>query len=131
MKNLKFILLILLAIILNGCQENDDYFKEDILKIYNNSDKDVYFRGKGDTIQYNYPPNESFLITAHNYFEETSTYNEALANGKKIYFWIYDREIVDQVPWEEVKKNNMYLVRCEFTLQDLKNMNWEVVYEGN
>jgi hypothetical protein len=55
-----------------------------------------------------------------------NAFNE-VAN-QKLHIFIFNASLVDNTPWDTVKKNNMILNRYDLGLDDLKVMNWVITY---
>ena len=80
---------------------NDDCHSS--YKIVNNSNKKSYSSG----------PN-----CAEELFDETG----------KLYFMIFDEEVLQTNTCGEIKENDLVLARLEYTLGEMKNANWEIIY---
>jgi S-adenosylmethionine/arginine decarboxylase-like enzyme len=50
--------------------------------------------------------------------------------NKKIWILIYKQSTLDTHSWEEIQTENLYDKRYSFTLEELKAMNWTIVYDG-
>ena len=124
MKYFKFLTLFVIVAMLQGCPNTDDV--DSIIYIKNNSQNDIYFWERGKDPELLWKPNENFLIE-----KDSSTKLGYINNGSKLYIWLFDREVIDNTPWEEVVENEMYLIRYELTLDELNAMNWQLVYDGN
>lgn len=129
MKRIKFLMLFLSFNLFCACPELDEI--DSSIKIVNNTSKDIYFWGRGEVSELIWRPNKNFLIASSSTFELKGKFIETLSDGSKFYIWIFDRQVIDTVPWEQVKENNMYLKRYDLTLQELEAMNWEVIYDGS
>ena len=129
MRTIKTIFLSVVCLIFYGCPNTDDV--DSIIYIKNNSQNDIYFWERGNDPELLWKPNETFLIHSQNTHLLKGNYLEAHSDGSKFYIWLFDREVIDNTPWEEVVENKMYLIRYELTLDELNAMNWELVYDGN
>ncbi len=49
----------------------------------------------------------------------------------KLYVFVFDSQVLEANTWDDVKTNNLVLKRYDLTLQDLKNSNWTITYDGN
>ena len=45
--------------------------------------------------------------------------------------FIVSKNDVEKFGWRNVIKNQVYIKKYELTLQDLKDKNWEIVYNSN
>ena len=128
MKLLKYVFSISILFLLYGCPDVDEI--DSTIYIKNNSDKDIYFVGRGDEEFYPWAPSENRLILSNTVFFYKGSFKESLLDGSILYIWLFDREVIDNTPWKEVVANEMYLIRYELTIQNLEAMNWEIVYTG-
>lgn len=124
MKTIRILFLLLICLTFYGCPDTDEVDAE--ITIINSSDIEIYWWSRGKEAELIWKPNENFLIE-----KDSSTKLGYINNGSKLYIWLFDREVIDNTPWEEVVENEMYLIRYELTLDELKAMNWELVYYGN
>lgn len=100
--------------------------------INNNSQKTIYFSSRtinelGDrpdlnSVTYKIDPNTSRKYggpkCAEEKFKETG----------KVYYFIFDEQVLLNNTWEDVVANDLVLKRYELSLQDLKNSNWIISY---
>lgn len=42
--------------------------------------------------------------------------------------FLFDQAVLDTVPWDTIRANNMYLKRIDFTLRTLDSLNWTLTY---
>ncbi len=52
------------------------------------------------------------------------------ADNRKIHLLIYKQSTLNNYTWEVIQSENIYDKRYSFTLEDLKVMNWTIVYDG-
>lgn len=45
--------------------------------------------------------------------------------------FIFDADVIENIPWDTIVKYNMFLKRYQFTESELKKMNYELIYDGN
>ncbi|WCM40834.1 hypothetical protein MG290_07555 [Flavobacterium sp. CBA20B-1] len=123
MKLLKYVFSISILFLLYGCPDIDDVDAE--ITIINNSEGEIYWWARGKVAELEWQPNENFFI------ERNSSAKLGYINdGSRLYIWLFDREVIDNTPWEEVVENERYLIRYDLTIQDLEAMNWEIIYTG-
>ena len=109
MRVLKLSFLFMVALLTSGCPEGIN--EEVRLSIYNHSDKDVYYElSVKDPIYYSYPPVKSSLIPSNSFFSGKEKFRSILRDGKKMYIWLFDKEVIDTTPWEEVVAKDLYLI---------------------
>lgn len=132
MRILKLVLLFLVGILTTACPGDGGIYKEVRLDIYNHSDKDVYFQIRGkDPIYYSSPPSKSRLILSNSFHTGKDEFKALLQNGNKMYIWLFDKKVIDSIPWKEVIEKDLYLIRYDLTLEDLEEMDWKITYDGN
>jgi hypothetical protein len=129
MRIIKIIFLSVVCLIFYGCPSIDDV--DSTIYIKNNSQNDIYFWERGKNPELLWKPNETFLIPSQSTYILKGNYLGAHSDGSKFYIWLFDREVINNTPWEEVVENERYLIRYELTLQKIKALNWEVIYDGN
>lgn len=80
--------------------------------------------------QYKVNSNESNTraLTAYNW---ESAYEPINTKSGIIMFYVFDAKTYDEKGWDYIKTNNLVLKRYDLTLQDLKNSNWTITYDGN
>lgn len=66
---------------------------------------------------------------------QNSSYKEAFRNvffdgGKKLWILVYKQSTLDAHTWQEIKDQGLYDKRYDLTLDQLKAMNYEIVYTG-
>lgn len=133
---MKYILIIILnLIVFQSCSPQDDCHKN--LKIYNNSNIDIYFyTGKSSTLLGNGPyVNETAgdFIEANSYRNSgysTCIENSVDENGNKdtLYVWFFDSNVLENTNWETVVSENQFLEKKAFSIEELNNLNWTISY---
>lgn len=109
----------------------------------NKSNKEFYVVGNTkypDTDYYRYDvPNPTLSPINHKvYANQNNTsvlrlstcYEYVLKNTESdtIMVFIFDAQVLESTPWDTVKVNNLYLKRCDLSLQDLKNKDFKLTY---
>ncbi|WP_157503165.1 hypothetical protein [Mangrovimonas xylaniphaga] len=54
-----------------------------------------------------------------------------LSDDGILYVWIFDEEVINNTPWEEIVENGEDFIWSELTLKELIDMNWIIEYDGN
>ena len=121
----KIIILVLVSFLLYACPEPIETYPTIFIK--NKSDKDIYFWARGKSPILDWKPNNNFLIIKN----QIGTLEGDNSGTYTIYIWLFDRKLIDSIPWEQVKRKNLYLKRYDLTTQDLERMNWEIIYDGS
>lgn len=134
MKYLKFLVLFLTMGILQGCPSEDDGVVISKLRLINKVDEPIFI--------YEFIAKHEMAVNEVNYNtlkdikldpdqkKEFSLFQGQLDNNEKFYFFIFKESIVNDYSWEQIQEQHLYK-KYAFTLEDLKNMNWEIVYNGN
>lgn len=121
--------MIFLCLISYGCPEEICGVDSSIF-IVNNWTKDIYFDSQSDSTLYSRPPIDDFFVPANTSFELRGCFIHRLSDEDKLYLWIFDKEVVNNTPWEEIVANELYLTRFELTLEELKEMGWVIIFTG-
>lgn len=145
------LILCFLSFLLISCLER---FKNNTLILNNRSNNSVYFIISENDNMFDY---EKYLLFERikegehiseidltglnmsdeiepNSLEELERYNGwklniERAKDKKIRFYIVEKDSVDKYGWKYINDNMVYNKKYLLTLKDLKNMNWEIIYE--
>jgi hypothetical protein len=139
MKLIKVIAIIGIQFILmaNSCKEGGSYY-DFRLKVINKSNMTIY-------AEYTMSPIDTLLQyrqSPFNHSPDKATPNRTISLGRggswenafnevanqKLRIFIFDASIVDNTPWDTIKKNYMILKRYDLSLDDLDNMNWTITY---
>lgn len=132
MLKIKLLILTLSCLILSGCVMDDDEV-DSTITISNKSDKAVnmYFIHVSENNPAQFPEikPELALIPPHSAHKFKSEFIKFLKYPNRfLYIYIFDKEEIDSIAWQEIIKNNMHLYRYDLSLQDLKDKNWQIVY---
>ena len=55
-------------------------------------------------------------------------YRGAIYDDRVLYIWLFDEDVINNNSCCDIVANNMYLIRYDFTLQDLEDLNWAIEY---
>lgn len=47
-----------------------------------------------------------------------------------VYFYLFDPKVIENTPWETVRKENLYLKKYALTIDELNKMNWKIIFTG-
>jgi hypothetical protein len=114
------------------------------LKLANNSNMNIYYSFSfvypDTTLKMVYPPFNPLLSSQANKIlpkrQSDLTINarrweyvfeNELKDGILIIF-IFEGDLIEKMPWEQVVKEYKILKRYEFTLEDIKKQNWVINY---
>ena len=131
MKYFKFLVLFVVAGIFQGCPLEGDSEIVANLTIINNSDEMIVILIKHS--------NNEVIPSDFRWFEIKD--DPIPVDGKfsftilddmnqKLWFLFYKQSTLNNHTWEEIQENNIYDARYSFTLEELRAMNWELVYDG-
>jgi len=131
-----FIICTQLVLMSNSCKKDSSYY-DYRLKVVNKSDKTIY----ADFYQ-SYPDT---TLGLHSHFDNATV--KAATNGtitlvrggtwenafkedihQKLMVFIFDASVVDNTPWDTIKKKYLILKRYDLSLDDLQKSNWTVTY---
>ena len=135
----KIFLTVLTILILSCGAEKDTVDCHSAVAITNKSNKIIYFYA-GSLPETNYNPTKSgdyFKIipgaTKYDPFgRDKGCYEELFSeNNNKLYYLIFDEQVLLNNTWEDIKTNDKVLKRYSFTVQEMQASNWTITYTGN
>ncbi|AZA90787.1 Uncharacterised protein [Chryseobacterium nakagawai] len=103
-----------------------------VLSSYEYPDTDVYKQSPDPKLG-GYNKVEANQATQNVLSSKTSyenLYHSLIPSGVMMVY-VFDGSTLETKGWDYVKANNLVLKRYDLTLQDLKNMNWVITYDGN
>lgn len=133
MKTLKILILSIVCFSLQGCPgEGDEDIPDNFFNIKNNFSEDIYVNYEILNIELlpnRYPEAPTLKII------QSSSYREAYKNnffdvGKKLWILIFKKSTLETHSWQEIKDQGLYDKRYDLTLEQLRAMNYEIVYTG-
>ena len=76
------------------------------------------------------PPSVTVQPGERYYFTSQVPYEEIFQQLPRdtMSFFFFDYEIFSSLDWEEIRDNRRFLKRYDFSLEDLKRLNWTVTY---
>jgi hypothetical protein len=126
-----------LLVIANSCDPEGSYY-DYRLKVMNKSNMTIY-------AEYTMTPIDTVLPYSQSPFNHST--DKAAPNGtivlgrggnwedafnevvnQKLRIYIFNASIVDNTPWDTVKKNYMILKRYDLNLHDLDSLIWTITY---
>lgn len=131
---MKKLLSAIYIILLVSCV-NDDGPCHQSVKIINNSNKTLFYQfsttptiGADPSLAGNY-----FKILPHSskkdlYGGERGCYENRFEPNNIVYYNFFDATIVESEDWETIRENDMVLERKSFTLEQMNEANWEVIF---
>jgi hypothetical protein len=133
MKTLKILLLSIICFSLQGCPgEGEEDVPDNFFNIQNNFNEDIYVYYEildTELLPIRYPVVPSIKII------QTGKYREAYKNvffdgGKKLWILVFKKSTLENNTWQAIKDQGLYDKRYDLTLEQLKALNYEIVYTG-
>lgn len=133
---MKYILLI--SFIFNSCVRNDDY--EKALSLVNDSSKDVYFYNSEDFSKGHFPdtllPMEKPIGLqfvkmngkSGKYVNPDWDFRYSIMPESKFTVFVLNANLVDSIPWIEIREDYEILARYDITLEELEESNYTIKY---
>lgn len=122
MKILKYLTFFLACLALAGCPgELEDPVK---VTFRNASDVTVYIYETSELLQL--PPSKAVLPGKAFSF----TFEEARFNHSNFTLYVFTEATLQNNDWDYLKENNLYDAKFNHTLQELRDLNYTVLYTG-
>ena len=77
-----------------------------------------------------YAVSPTIIINKDNFYIE-SFRNDFFNNNKKLWILVFKKSTLDAHTWQEIKDQGLYDKRYSFTLEELKAINFQIIYDGN
>ncbi|RZJ65497.1 MAG: hypothetical protein EOO50_13620 [Flavobacterium sp.] len=127
MKALKILLVFSLAFVLQGCPGDED---ASTLLFYNYSGQRVYVKYDfGETV----PPFSTpfFRLVQIDEIVDNNVYVENFGPDIKFYFFVVKESTVEEFGWEQIEEQQLVDKQYEFTLEELREMDFKLKYYGD
>jgi hypothetical protein len=146
MKKINYIIFLLFTLI--GCE----MYGDNKLKIINKSDSTIYYLliGDSDTLSYNkristfelfkkkvnntevidtvFPnrilPRDSFNYVIHAKWEVTIDNFK----DKKLRIFVFEKKILENYTWNEIVHEKRFSAKYSYSVEELKKINWRIIY---
>lgn len=138
---IKLTLLIISAIIFQGCPKGEDPIDSSIV-ITNQSDETIVYSVEINLPEENNVRDISYQLSSDNIEEislaplESDTLNESFEKilsedfpDRILMVYLFSRDTIEQVPWERIENENIILQRFDLTLEDIDSPNWIIIYQ--
>ncbi len=133
MKNLKIILIIIAGFLIKSCilpVEPKEKSPDLNFKIINSSSVEIYYTVSINLNEILYrKPEESDKILIGS-FKADATFEDFFKDGRLLTIFIYKKSTLDNNTWQAIKDQGLYDKRYDLTLEQLKALNYEIVYTG-
>jgi hypothetical protein len=133
MKALKISILFMLAFFLQGCPGEPEPPIVNRFDLTNSSNEDVYIysRNSSDAVELS-PGSELPSIVTQKGDKWSFPLTERPFNqGSKLWILIFKKSTLDNNTWQQIRDNNLYDKRYSFNLEEMRAVNYQVVYTGN
>lgn len=139
MKNIiKYTILFLSALIFSACPDKDQVVDSEVI-IYNNSNIDINY-----ALQYNHPLDTSLQLlhvvhpsSAEDHIVKSNSSDSLKGPFKSLFseldnkimmVYIFSKDTIDNIPWEEIVDQKLVLKRYDLTFDDLEDLDWTITY---
>lgn len=130
MKTLKILLLSIISFSLQGCPGEVEKEPDIKFNIINSSTVDIYFtvsHNSGNILIRQPEERDKILI---NGVKNEVTFDSFFQEGRLLTIFIYKKATLDNNTWQVIKDQGLYDKRYDLTLEQLKALNYEIVYTG-
>lgn len=133
MKQIFFSLIVIACFFLQACPDRYDPDPDLYFNIINNYKERVYlFYNNVDTLMSpkSLPVAPLMFIEPEDTLKE-SGWSELYKNQRKLNIIIFNESTIKKYPWHQIQEEDLVDKRYVLTLDDLKAMNYTIVYVGN
>ena len=130
MKKLKILLLLIICFSLQACPGEVEKEPDVKFNIINSSTVDIYFtvsHNNGNILIRQPEERDKILI---NGVKNEVTFDSFFQEGRLLTIFIYKKSTLDNNTWQVIKDQGLYDKRYDLTLDQLKALNYEIVYTG-
>jgi hypothetical protein len=133
MKTLKILLLSIICFSLQGCPGESDDKPDTTISIVNNFSEKIYVftRNSPSEVTSSMSNEIPILNLAQNQKHIDNVFYSAFDSNSKLWILIYKQSTLENNTWQEIKDQGLYDKRYDLTLEQLKALNYEIVYDGN
>jgi hypothetical protein len=134
-------ILFFLSFIVLSCRSKECL--HNYIKVNNKSSVAIYFNGDGNYPDSNFIHHEFSSVLKDSVHKKLSPQKSGLIYfpgcgedyldrnivNRRIMVYIFDANVIENTPWEEVISNNLYIKRYDLNYNDLDSMGWEINYQ--
>jgi hypothetical protein len=116
-------------ILLTGCVV--DPVGDSTITIVNNSDKTLrFYFDSSQVIEPISSPFEGTILTIqpYNKIALNNWWKKQINSSLNTRLFLFDKAVIDGVPWDTIRANNMYLKRIDLSVKTLDSLNWTLTY---
>ena len=133
MKTLKIISIVFIAFLLQACPGEQEKDPDNNLVLYNNSNEEIiiyYIMSSNTTNLIDFFPSPNGIVKKGDKKTISIDYN-SFDNNRKFWVTVVKKSTLDAHTWQEIKDQGLYDKRYSFTLEELKAINFQIIYDGN
>lgn len=131
---MKIFCIILYGLILlsfSGCPQLGDPAGDSTVTIQNNTDITIKYYIDSSELVSKYNPFAGThipVIQPHDNIHIFEWWHSLFKKFKYVRIFLFDEKVVQTVPWDTIRVNNMYLKRIDVTKQMLDSLDWILTY---
>ena len=134
MINIKIISILFIAFSLLACP-GESYDEKPIgyFKLQNKCGEEIYLDFRQSEVVLspnNFNEVPMVKVLNNNSFEDRVT-ESSFSNNKKMWFIVYKKSTREFHTWQEIIDQGLYDKRYSFSLEELKAINFQIIYDGN
>ncbi len=133
MKYFKLLPLIIGMMFLQGCPGESDEDPDGTFMISNSSGETIYtyfYNSSSEVLPDNFAVKPGISITPSAYYETFFRY-DSFDKNRKLWILIFKKSTLDTHTWQEIQNQGLYDKRYALTLEQLKSLNYDIIYDGN
>lgn len=132
MKTLKILLLSIICFFLQGCPEPEPAIVNRF-DLTNSSTEDIYVysRNSSNIVGLDYFPDPPSTITQKGEKWSFPLTERPFQDGVKLWILVFKKSTLENNTWQQIRDNNLYDKRYSFNLEEMKAVNYQVIYDGN
>ncbi|MFB9079323.1 hypothetical protein ACFFLS_01595 [Flavobacterium procerum] len=126
-------LIFISALFFQGCPSETDETPDRTFFIVNNSTETIsvfYIFSESELMPNRFDVKPTLQIMPEIEYEEFLKYDDFDKN-RKLRILIYKQSTLENYTWNEIRKLGMYDMKYDFTLEEMKSINYKINYDGN
>jgi hypothetical protein len=133
MKTLKFLFVSVICFFLQGCPGEPEPVILYKFELMNSSNEDIYIysSNSGDPVGLESFPNSPSIVTQKGVKWNYPITEYPFNKGVKLWILVFKKSTLENNTWQQIRDNNLYDKRYSFNLEEMRAINFQVVYDGN
>lgn len=132
MKTLKIVTLSIICFFLQGCPEPEDpYINSFDLTNSSNEDIYVYSRNSRDIVGLSPGSEQPSIVTQKGEKWSFPLTERPFQDGVKCWILVFKKSTLENNTWQQIRDNNLYDKRYSFNLEEMRAINFQIIYDGN